>query len=252
MLMPKSCAIHYFGRLCNDRDAICSRYRSRFMWCLFCSTLGSCFLVLVIICFIGADSQNPKVLNVANTPDHALVTTLPSQEDRNACFPQKLVRLPLNGNQIQLNGIDRYPDRQLLIREGHIVIYIGNAAGFCNQDGTISHLPRFDKVDNFSCGLAVVKKDGKFGYIDRTEKYVVEPKYDWAFSFYDDLGCVQEGKNWGLIDKTGQWIKKPTYKQLEPLRDGIMAITFDGHKGWIDSKGEFRTEEEKQRRTAKK
>ncbi|MDR7869759.1 MAG: WG repeat-containing protein [Tissierellaceae bacterium] len=76
--------------------------------------------------------------------------------------------------------------------------------------------PVYDYARNFAEGLAAVKKDGKWGYIDTTGKTVLDFKYDMAYSFSEDralvgmIGTVDMGYgeypvlSWGLIDKDGR------------------------------------------------
>lgn len=58
----------------------------------------------------------------------------------------------------------------------------------------------------FSDGLAVVKKDGKYGFIDRTGKEVIPLIYDDAYGFYDGLAAVEKDGKMGYIDRTGKEI----------------------------------------------
>lgn len=57
---------------------------------------------------------------------------------------------------------------------------------------------------DFSEGLAVVEKNGKMGYIDKTGKIVIEPKYDAAYPFIDGRAAVQIEFKAGFIDRTGR------------------------------------------------
>ena len=43
--------------------------------------------------------------------------------------------------------------------------------------------PVFDYVDDFSEDLARVKSEGKYGFVDRCGRIVVEPVFDEAISF---------------------------------------------------------------------
>ena len=56
----------------------------------------------------------------------------------------------------------------------------------------------------FSEGLAAVCKDGKWGYIDTSGQYVIEPKYQSARSFSDGVAIVDETDEWFIIDTKGE------------------------------------------------
>lgn len=66
-------------------------------------------------------------------------------------------------------------------------------------------------------GLARVKYKGKWGFIDRTGNFVINPIFE-ELSDFDDLGHalarVDEDPNlWGVIDRQGQWVHAPSLDQ---------------------------------------
>ncbi|NLZ99754.1 MAG: WG repeat-containing protein, partial [Clostridiaceae bacterium] len=63
-------------------------------------------------------------------------------------------------------------------------------------------------------GLAAVKirdsGSGKWGYIDETGAFVIEPQFDSAQSFLDNgLALVEVDGKWGYIDETGAFVIEP-------------------------------------------
>ena len=57
----------------------------------------------------------------------------------------------------------------------------------------------YDDALTFSEGLAPVKKDGKWGCVDKTGKEVVPPIYDGARGGEDGLAAVKKDGKWGFI-----------------------------------------------------
>ena len=54
--------------------------------------------------------------------------------------------------------------------------------------------------------LLPILLNGKWGFIDRTGKIVIEPKfdtYDYVYQWSEGLLAVRVGGRWGFIDKTG-------------------------------------------------
>ncbi len=105
--------------------------------------------------------------------------------------------------------------------------------------------PKYSYVSNFSEGLARVKINGRWGYIDTTGKLVIEPKFDDAQDFSEGMARVWiVGKNWGYIDKTGkviidyQFTKDNANKFSEGLARACLADTC----GFIDKTGKFAIE----------
>ena len=58
--------------------------------------------------------------------------------------------------------------------------------------------------DDFQEGMACVKKNGKYGFINKKGKLVVNAIYDNAFSYENGLAYVAKGSNAYFIDKTGK------------------------------------------------
>ena len=52
---------------------------------------------------------------------------------------------------------------------------------------------------------------GKFGYIDKTFKFVIKPQFDDAGSFYKGLAGVYVKEKYGYIDTAGRYIWEPTF-----------------------------------------
>lgn len=49
-----------------------------------------------------------------------------------------------------------------------------------------------------------------------------------------------DGKKWGYIDKTGKWIIKPRFEEAKPFKDGLALVNYGDKSGWgfINEKGE--------------
>ncbi|MEO0110388.1 MAG: WG repeat-containing protein [candidate division WOR-3 bacterium] len=48
---------------------------------------------------------------------------------------------------------------------------------------------------------------GKWGYINKEGKFVINPQFDYAYPFSEGLAVVQDGGLWGHINKEGQNFK---------------------------------------------
>ncbi len=94
-----------------------------------------------------------------------------------------------------------------------------------------------DSIDSFSEGLALVKLDAKFGYIDKTGSVVIPIKYDFAYAFSEGLAAITVNENSGYIDKTGKNIIPPVYNYAHEFSEGMAAVNIDGKWGYIDKDG---------------
>lgn len=63
---------------------------------------------------------------------------------------------------------------------------------------------KYDWVGSISDGLIVVKKAGKYGYVDENFNIVIPLQYEEAFSFINGVADVSINGKWIKIDKTGK------------------------------------------------
>ena len=116
-----------------------------------------------------------------------------------------------------------------------------------NIKGEIVIPIEYDKVDRFREGLAVVKKDKKYGFVDKSGKEVVPCQYDFALEFSEGLASVKKGDKWGYIDKSGKTVIPFRWdRRAYPFHDGIARVSIKkegleflrhGALGYIDING---------------
>ncbi|OOR90831.1 hypothetical protein B0181_04335 [Moraxella caviae] len=96
---------------------------------------------------------------------------------------------------------------------GLVSVRQGKLWGFMDKSGKIAIAPKFDYVEDFAEGLALVGKaygtdDAgdtlyRFGFIDKNGDVVIDIKYDLASSFINGSAFVVDGDEVYYIDKTG-------------------------------------------------
>lgn len=77
---------------------------------------------------------------------------------------------------------------------------------------------------DFSDGLAGVKIDGKWGFIDKAGNMVISPKFDHAEKFSEGVAAVSLECRWGYIDKAGSFVIKPQFRYASEFSQGLAAI----------------------------
>lgn len=90
-----------------------------------------------------------------------------------------------------------------------------NKWGYINKSGKYVINLQFDFADDFKEGLAYVRLDNKKGYIDQSGKFVIDPQiFEHAEDFSKGLARVwidgYYSGRWGYIDRTGKYVWKPT------------------------------------------
>lgn len=90
-----------------------------------------------------------------------------------------------------------------------------NLWGWCDLNGKIKIVPRFEKALGFWGGdRAPVLINGKWGYIDRKGEVVIKPQFDRALPFVDHLAAVWIGDYIGFINEEGCYEINPQYNGL--------------------------------------
>ena len=99
--------------------------------------------------------------------------------------------------------------------------------------------PQYDAVSaDFSERLAAVEVDGKVGYIDVYNRFIIEPQYQPVKKlegFNLGLSTVKIGEKYGFINKKGETIIPAQYDYAENFNDNMLAtIKMEGKFGAID------------------
>ena len=104
--------------------------------------------------------------------------------------------------------------------------------GFTLPDGAAPFAGNFESVGHFHSGVAAAKRDGKWGFVDTTGVWRVEPTFSSAHrdGYREGLAAVATGgglfggpRAWGFIDLSGT-VKVPTqFADVQPFSEGAAA-----------------------------
>ena len=99
--------------------------------------------------------------------------------------------------------------------------------GLVDEKGYLAVEPEWDWIDPFdSGGLAKVKKDDEYGFINRRGEVVVPVKWNSAGNFNQAgyaLVALGSGK-WGLIDREGNEVIPPRCDNVAVFADSDYAV----------------------------
>jgi len=127
-------------------------------------------------------------------------------------------------------------------RYGRAGVRLGNRFGFIDKDGKYISSPDFSWAGQFSGDLAPVRTaDGVMAFVNRAGKLELAGKVDslMPFGFTEGLAPAGSGGKWGFIDTTGKWIIDPQFERAGNFADGLAPVVVGGRTGYIDSKGKF-------------
>ena len=103
--------------------------------------------------------------------------------------------------------------------------------------GEVIVLPKYDCAENFNEGLASVKLNVKWGYIDKTGKEITPFKYDIVENFHEGLAWVKLNDKYGFIDKTGKEVIPLIYDAAWPFSGSFARVKLNGKWFYIDKNG---------------
>ena len=98
---------------------------------------------------------------------------------------------------------------------------------------------QYDRAAPFSDGLACVRKNGRYGYIDRMGKTVIKFAYREAGTFSNGLASVGNGQKFGFIDVEGNLVIPMEYDQQSRFDDrGLAQVIQNDQTYLINKRGE--------------
>lgn len=66
--------------------------------------------------------------------------------------------------------------------------------------------PKYRNVSSYSEGMAAVQaNNGKWGFVNERQQWVVEPRFEEVKAFQAGRAAVKQNGKWGFINKRGEW-----------------------------------------------
>ena len=128
------------------------------------------------------------------------------------------------------------------------VFFAGSADGMALFDYNMKPLTDFVYTWVNSCteGLIGVRRDDKYGFIDRHGREVIPCIYDGTGIFQQGRTMVCLGNHYGIIDTTGRVVLPIEYDDKTPkgmkymYYDSLALVEKDGKLGFVDLEGNIR------------
>lgn len=116
-------------------------------------------------------------------------------------------------------------------------LYETKKYGFINSSGDFVINPVYDRARYFSNGFAEVKIGDKWGYLDKKGQIVIPAIYDdvWPFSSDGIAWVAQKGKQWklGLINSKGVFILNCEYDKVNAINNILFGYKKSENKSRI-------------------
>lgn len=116
----------------------------------------------------------------------------------------------------------------------------GRTVGYCNAEGKILIQCNYQDAGPFSEGLAPVKYNRKWGFINHKGDIVIDCIYSYGYnvpSFSNGIAELFLDGEKVLIDKKGKECKPVTQKPVPVYHDGLLAFEKQGLYGFVNEAG---------------
>lgn len=92
-------------------------------------------------------------------------------------------------------------------------------------------------------GVIFVKKDDKYYMADAAGNKITDTGFDDAYPFVgSEPAAVCENGKWGFVDHTGVYVIEPQYEEAKSFNIGLGAVCENGLWGYINLNGDIRIE----------
>ena len=127
----------------------------------------------------------------------------------------------------KLNAIrDRNYSNGLCLTHDHFVNRKGDTVGGA-----------FIEAEDFSEGLAAVRDQNHWGYLNTSGALSISPVLEDAQKFHEGVAPAKQGGHWGFLDKNGRWVVEPKFDGAIPFAGGLAAVCIGDKVGYIDHQG---------------
>ncbi len=125
-------------------------------------------------------------------------------------------------------------------KDGIVGVRQGNAWGYLSLGSReFIFTPQAEDVWRFGDDRGPVRIDGKWGFIDKSGKLVIQAEYDDVWDFNEGLAPVKLGEVWGYIDASGKQVIEPKYQTADVFSGGLAPVQTVDLWGYIDTTGKM-------------
>lgn len=180
-------------------------------------------------------SPGTKMLGIASTsflpmmlsfPEHGIPELQPATT--------YIVTLALPESALSTKSTSTTP--QYVDESDKYVIFKENGKYGFKEDSRIVIPAKYDDVHRFTEGLASVKINSKWGYINKNDSIVIPAEYFGAWEFSEGLAKVKVKPNgtFGFIDHTGRMAIPAEYGDVGHFSEGLAPFRYYDKWGYID------------------
>ncbi|WP_304516353.1 WG repeat-containing protein [Cecembia rubra] len=96
-----------------------------------------------------------------------------------------------------------------------------------------------DKILPGNEGIYGAMKSGKYGFIDKSGKWLIPAQFDQVKKFNEGLAAYQLNGQWGILDKWGNIIVPAQFSQISEFRRGLAIVRTGEKQNIVDRTGKL-------------
>lgn len=121
---------------------------------------------------------------------------------------------------------------------GLAFIRINDRYGFIDKKGNMVISPKFNNTYSSQKEFPIlVELDDNWVYIDRTGKIAIDKQLNKAYFFQEGLAPVKINNKWCYIDKTGKIVINADFDNIGPFSEGLAPFILEKRQGYINKNG---------------
>lgn len=146
------------------------------------------------------------------------------------------------GNEILesiLEEDDNYEEHyeNQIFSDGYAIVNKNDKYGYINKSGIIVTEIYYDYANSFKEGVANIKKDNRWYIIDKKFNKIFKLKCEYITGFSNGTAGILINGKWGIMDREGNIRVKPKYDYILDYNNGLISTILDGKYGYIDLEG---------------
>lgn len=96
----------------------------------------------------------------------------------------------------------------------------------------------YQEVSGYGDEYFVIKKENRWGFVDRQGRLRISNRYDLARPFNENLAPIKLREKWGFIDKSEEIRIQPYYDDVTPFQHGRSIVSLDNQYGLVNESGD--------------
>lgn len=72
-------------------------------------------------------------------------------------------------------------------------------------------------ADRYGTGLVRIRRNGKYGLLDRDGQIIIPAEYDMLTRHYGQFNIIGRQRKYGLLNRLGEWVRPLVYDAILPI-----------------------------------